>query len=160
MSANDHASTTPAKGLRAEIQIATSEQDLPSSGQIQHWLSTAFPELKDKLVLIRFVDASESAELNQTYRNKTGPTNILSFTLELPESIPNDQLGDLIVCSSVTIDEASEQRKTTADHYCHLIVHGVLHLQGYDHLTSSQAEVMESIEIDLLEKLGISNPYG
>ncbi len=151
--------TAASQGLVAEIQVATSEKDLPSSENIQHWISTAFPDLEGKLVLIRFVDESESADLNQNYRGKHGPTNILSFPLKLPESVPNDQLGDLVICSTVTIREAAQQKKTTANHYCHLLIHGVLHLLGYDHLDDQQAEKMEGLEIKLLERLGISNPY-
>jgi probable rRNA maturation factor len=151
--------TVTSQGLVAEIQIATSEKSLPPAEKIQHWLTTAFPDLENKLVLIRFVDESESAELNQNYRDKHGPTNILSFPLELPESVPNDQLGDLVICTTVTIKEAAQQKKTTTDHYCHLLIHGVLHLLGYDHLDTQQAEKMESLEIKLLERLGISNPY-
>ena len=151
--------TQAVTGLQAEIQIATTATDLPSVKQITQWLSTAFPELEEKLVLIRFVDSEESTELNQTYRNKQGPTNILSFPIELPEAVPNPQLGDLVVCTSVTNQEAIEQQKSIADHYCHLLIHGVLHLLGYDHLSEQQAEAMESLEIKLLDRLGISNPY-
>jgi len=116
-------------------------------------------ESEEKLVLIRFVDSEESAELNQNYRNKKGPTNILSFPLELPEAVPNPQLGDLVVCASVTNKEAVEQQKAISDHYCHLLIHGVLHLLGYDHLNDQQAEEMESLEIKRLERLDITNPY-
>ena len=151
--------TAISQGLIAEVQIATGEKDLPSSEKIQHWLTTAFPDLENKLVLIRFVDESESAELNLNYRRKHGPTNILSFPLELPDSVPNDQLGDLVICTTVTNKEAAQQQKTTTDHYCHLLIHGVLHLMGYDHLDNQQAEKMEGLEIKLLKRLGISNPY-
>ncbi|HBS26536.1 MAG TPA: rRNA maturation RNase YbeY [Gammaproteobacteria bacterium] len=151
--------TAISQGLIAEVQIATGEKDLPSAEKIQHWLTTAFPDLENKLVLIRFVDESESAELNLNYRRKHGPTNILSFPLELPDSVPNDQLGDLVICTTVTNKEAAQQQKTTTDHYCHLLIHGVLHLMGYDHLDNQQAEKMEGLEIKLLKRLGISNPY-
>ena len=100
-----------------------------------------------------------TTNFNQTYRNKSGPTNVLSFPCELPEGVPNDWLGDLVICSAVVEREALEQGKSPAAHWAHMVVHGLLHLQGYDHVEESEAEVMEAKEIAILERLGYPNPY-
>ncbi|MDD1625774.1 MAG: rRNA maturation RNase YbeY, partial [Methylococcaceae bacterium] len=101
----------------------------------------------------------ESAELNEQYRHKQGPTNILSFPVEVPFGIELNLLGDLVVCAPVLEKEALEQHKALTDHWAHIIVHGVLHLLGYDHIDDKEAELMENKEITILNKLNIKNPY-
>lgn len=126
---------------------------------VQNWLDACFADAADATVLVRIVDETQSAELNQQYRKKTGPTNVLSFPFETPPEIPDDHLGDLVICAPVIVAEAKEQEKREADHWAHMLVHGVLHLQGYDHLTETEAEEMEALEIQLLSRLDITNPY-
>jgi probable rRNA maturation factor len=115
-------------------------------------------------ISVRLVDEQESHQLNLHYRQKDKPTNVLSFPSELPEEILAmlDQvpLGDLVVCVPVVIQEAREQHKRPEVHLAHLIVHGTLHLMGYDHETSEQdAEDMEALEIEIMKQLGFDNPY-
>jgi probable rRNA maturation factor len=105
------------------------------------------------------VDEKESTELNETYRLKSGPTNILSFPVEIPEEIELNLLGDLVICAPVLEKEALEQNKALLNHWAHIVIHGVLHLMGYDHIEDDEAELMEGKEITLLSHLGIKNPY-
>ena len=143
-----------------EIQIETAASNLPSESQLQAWVDVALKEYgKESELVIRIVDIEESTELNEHYRQKTGPTNILSFPFEAPEHIELDLLGDLVVCASVLEKEALEQQKTLHDHWAHIIIHGVLHLLGYDHIEDDQAQIMEAKEIQLLKELNITNPY-
>jgi probable rRNA maturation factor len=108
---------------------------------------------------VRFVDSEESQSLNNAYRAKDKPTNVLSFPSELPDFIESPLLGDLVICHAVVSQEALDQDKAINAHYQHLIVHGVLHLLGFDHIEEADAEVMEAHEITLLDKLGIDDPY-
>lgn len=115
-------------------------------------------------ISVRMVDEQESHQLNLHYRQKDKPTNVLSFPSELPEEILAmlDQvpLGDLVICVPVVIQEAREQHKTPEAHLAHLVVHGTLHLMGYDHETSEQdAEDMEALEVEIMQALGFNNPY-
>lgn len=113
---------------------------------------------------IACVDLAESQELNLQYREKDKPTNVLSFPSDIPEEMLSlldaEPLGDLVICIPVVLQEATEQQKTPSDHFTHLLVHGILHLLGYDHETNeAEAEEMEALEIEILKKLGIANPY-
>ena len=110
-------------------------------------------------MVIRIVDEDESAQLNETYRHKVGATNVLSFPFEVPEGIELNLLGDLVVCAPVLAREAQEQNKPLMAHWAHIIIHGTLHLLGYDHIDDSDAREMEEKEIALLKTLSISNPY-
>ena len=108
---------------------------------------------------VRFVDIKESQSLNNAYRGKDKPTNVLSFPSELPDFIESPLLGDLVICHAVVSQEALEQNKAINAHYQHLIIHGVLHLLGFDHIKAADADVMEVHEISILDKLGIDDPY-
>ncbi|HCT1803625.1 TPA: rRNA maturation RNase YbeY [Acinetobacter baumannii] len=113
---------------------------------------------------IACVDLEESHQLNLQYREKDKPTNVLSFPSDIPEEVlpmlDALPLGDLVICIPVLLQEALEQKKTAQNHFAHLLVHGVLHLLGYDHETSDEdAEEMEGLEIEILAKLNIANPY-
>ncbi len=143
-----------------EIQTVHQASNLPDEQQIQGWVDAALQNHpSDTEIVVRIVDEQESAELNQQYRHKSGPTNILSFLVDLPEGIELDLLGDLVICAPVLEKEAIEQQKVLADHWAHIIIHGVLHLLGYDHIEDGEAELMESKEISILNTLKIANPY-
>lgn len=143
-----------------EIQAVFESAGQPDQQQIQLWVDTALDDYEqDTEIVVRIVDEQESAELNEQYRHKSGPTNILSFPVDLPEGIELDLLGDLVICAPVVEKEALEQDKLLAHHWAHIIVHGVLHLLGYDHIDDDEAELMENKEIAILNKLHINNPY-
>jgi len=144
-----------------DIQRIIELDSLPSDDDFQLWVDRALADYsQDAEVVIRIVDTEEMAELNSQYRNKQGPTNILSFPFELPDGVEGiDLLGDLVVCAAVLEQEAKQQNKALSAHWAHIIIHGVLHLLGYDHLTADEAIEMESKEIVLLQELHIDNPY-
>jgi len=143
-----------------EIQAIHKSIGQPNQEQIRHWVDAALDGFdQDAEIVVRIVDEQESAELNEQYRHKLGPTNILSFPVEVPDGIELNLLGDLVVCAPVLEREALEQHKALTDHWAHIIVHGVLHLLGYDHIDDKEAELMESKEITILNTLNIINPY-
>lgn len=143
-----------------DIQIATESIHYPSEEQFQQWVDAALAgREEDAEITIRLVDEAESAELNQQYRHKQGPTNILSFPFEAPDGMELDLLGDLVICVPIVLQEAMQQRKQIMHHWAHITIHGVLHLLGYDHIEDSDAEQMEALEIEILNKLNIANPY-
>lgn len=136
------------------------EADVPTEQQFHLWASTALAEIAEDCELsIRLVSEAESAELNSTYRGKDTPTNVLSFPFESPIPLTPRLLGDLVLCVAVVEREATEQNKTVEAHWAHLLVHGCLHLLGYDHLEDDEAEQMEALEVQILQQLGIENPY-
>ncbi len=145
---------------KIEVQVVFSSPGQPNSKQIQSWVDAALQDYgKDTEIVIRIVDVNESAQLNKQYRHKQGPTNILSFPANLPEHIGLNLLGDLVACAPVIEREAIEQHKQLSHHWAHIIVHGVLHLLGYDHTDEDEAEIMENKEINILRTLNLSNPY-
>ena len=144
-----------------DIQKASKGQRSPSAALLKQWCAAALKQQKIKHaeLCIRIVDEKESAALNKQYRLKKGATNVLSFPSDtLP--IPNPPLmGDLVVCSTVVHREAGEQHKTQKAHWAHMVVHGCLHLLGYDHQKNREAVEMEALEIKILKQLGFDNPY-
>ncbi len=114
---------------------------------------------EDAQLTIRIVDEKESAYLNEHYRHKNGPTNVLSFPAEYADDIPVTLLGDIILCAPLVLKEAKTQNKDIQAHWAHLTVHGSLHLLGYDHSNAQDAQKMESCEIDILKQIGFTNPY-
>lgn len=134
----------------------------PDEDDIRRWLDavlTAEAILTDVEITVRIVDETEMAVLNERYRHKTGPTNILSFPFEVPPGVECNLLGDLVIAAPVVQHEAREQGKTESAHWAHMIVHGTLHLLGYDHQQPAEAEAMEAREISILQQLGYANPY-
>lgn len=133
---------------------------IPSAADFEHWVEAALEGRREDWELgIRLVDAAESQQLNQQYRGKDRPTNVLSFPADLPAGVVLPLLGDLVICAPVVIKEAEAQRKLAMAHWAHLTVHGVLHLLGFDHMTDAQAEAMEAEERKILDQLGYADPY-
>lgn len=143
-----------------DLQLACSSDTLPSEQDFQLWLDTALAQYqRDFELTIRVVDSEESQSLNSQYRGKDKPTNVLSFPFEVPDGIELDLLGDLIICADVVEKEAQEQDKPLLHHWAHMVIHGTLHLLGYDHISDDEAEEMEALEIKLLAHLSIPDPY-
>jgi probable rRNA maturation factor len=143
-----------------EVQYVSDCGALPSEAALLRWAQAALPSgAPSPGLVIRVVDEDESLELNSQYRGKDKPTNVLSFPFEVPEGVDMNHLGDLVICAGVVNREAVEQGKPADHHWAHMVVHGVLHLRGYDHLTGAQADEMESLEKQMLEGLGIPDPY-
>ena len=142
-----------------DIQYATDLNGLPKKKQIKNWVTRALKNhAREAEITIRIVDESEGKQLNEKWRKTTGATNVLSFPYNEANENNNIQ-GDIILCAPVIIREATEQGKTTESHWAHMIVHGTLHLLGYDHINKADAEKMETLEIKILKKLDIPDPY-
>ena len=138
----------------------TTENKCPSIEQFNTWVNTVIDYHGSFFqVSIAIVDKKTSQQLNNDYRQKDKPTNVLSFPLDLPDFVEEDLIGDLAICTDVLLEEALQQNKSIDDHWAHLTIHGTLHLLGYDHLDNKDAEEMESLEIKLLKSLNINNPY-
>ena len=143
-----------------DIQSASSSEDAPDEQSMKRWVSAAIvSKTGDTELSIRIVDERESQELNQTYRGSSGPTNVLSFPFdaEIPEPLP--LIGDIVICAPIVAREAEQQNKELKAHWAHMIVHGVLHLQGYDHQNDTEAVIMETLETEIMQKLGFPPPY-
>ena len=137
-----------------------SGEEAPDPDSIQSWVDAAIGDRMEAAELsIRIVSEAEGAELNARYRGKQGATNVLSFAADLPEIVPLPLLGDIVICATVVLKEAQEQGKQVQAHWAHMVVHGTLHLLGYDHLNSADAKQMESIETDILSSLNFPPPY-
>lgn len=141
------------------LQNVSSVQDVPDQGEIQLWLQLVLQDLPAAVVTIRIVDEAESAALNQQYRRKSGATNVLSFPADLPAEVDLPLLGDLVICAPLVQSEAVTQGRPVKAHWAHMVIHGTLHLLGYDHLEEAEAAQMESLETELLGKLGFGDPY-
>ncbi|MDY0970426.1 rRNA maturation RNase YbeY [Siccibacter turicensis] len=144
-----------------DLQIACEDPaGLPDEAQFQTWLDAVIPQFQEESeVTIRIVDDAESHELNLTYRGKDKSTNVLSFPFEAPPGIELPLLGDLIICRQVVEREAREQEKPLHAHWAHMVIHGSLHLLGYDHIEDDEAEEMEGIETEIMLALGFADPY-
>ncbi len=143
--------------LSLSVQYADPRlKDAVPRPQIRRWIAAAL--FAPAELTIRFVDAAEGQTLNRDYRGKDYATNVLTFAYTEDEDSEITQ-ADIILCTDVLEREAAEQKKSVLDHTAHLIVHGVLHAQGYDHEDETEAEEMEGIEIEILEQLGFANPY-
>lgn len=143
-----------------DVQRECQSENLPSDEQFLLWVTTALKGRKDRgEICIRLVDADESQALNSEYRAKDYATNVLSFPFEAPPGIPMDLLGDLAICAEVVTREAAEQGKPLMDHWAHMVIHGTLHLIGFDHINEPDAVEMETLETELLASLNIADPY-
>lgn len=146
--------------VEVEVQRAADASDLPSEDQIDDWVNAAWQRPESSAgVVIRIVDEEEGRRLNAEFRHKDAATNVLSFAYEpVPGMVP-PHVGDLVICAPVVTREAAEQGKTVTAHWAHMVVHGMLHLQGFDHADDTEADRMESLETLILESLGFPAPY-
>ncbi|MBB1321133.1 rRNA maturation RNase YbeY [Shewanella sp. SR43-8] len=150
----------PMISLDLDLQIAVSNLNLPTQAEFETWVRTAVGQTMPEVELtIRIVEVAESQLLNLTYRGKDKPTNVLSFPFEAPPEVELPLLGDLVICAHVVEQEAIEQNKPLNAHWAHMVIHGCLHLLGYDHIIDQEADEMESLETQLVEGLGFTNPY-
>jgi probable rRNA maturation factor len=146
-----------------DVQYAVTTADLPTVADFQTWVDDTLnfmrynktaPELT-----LRIVDLSEGRDLNKQWRHRDYATNVLSFPFECPPGVPLNLLGDIVLCAPVVAQEAQDQGKILQAHWAHLVVHGVLHLLGYDHLSDEEAQEMETLEIEILQHFNYPNPY-
>ncbi len=150
--------------ITLDLQVALRKPArIPPRAQFEGWVRAALeggghPSGEVELT-IRIVEPQESARLNQEYRHKSGPTNVLSFPFESPPGLSLPLLGDLVICASLVEQQAADQQKPLEAHWAHLVIHGTLHLLGYDHLEPRQEAQMERLEISILAGLGYDNPY-
>ncbi len=167
---NDNGGNAEAQAIELilDLQQIIVSDSIPDKAALEIWIKTALIDeagyshkaLDSEYELtLRIVDKDEIQQLNKTYRHKDKPTNVLSFPFEAPPEIQLALLGDIIICHDVVVEEAQQQQKTSQDHWAHMVVHGVLHLKGYDHIRDSDADIMETLEIQILNKLNIPNPY-
>jgi probable rRNA maturation factor len=145
---------------RIELQLETKAEHIPGIDQLTYWASCALISPSATGIVIRIVDKTESQQLNKTYRQIDKSTNVLSFPFETPEYLPAEHLGDLVICADIVNQEASQQTKSFEAHWAHIVVHGMLHLQGLDHQNDKEAVIMESLENEILTRLGYPDPYG
>ena len=146
--------------MNIDIQYAISSDGLPGEEQIRHWVRHVLQEKAAVAELtVRIVDTAEITALNSRYRNKDGPTNVLSFAYEPMPGVEAALLGDIVICAPVVMEESIAQEKPLEAHWAHMVIHGVLHLLGYDHRHDLEAGEMEEIETALLGDLGFAGPY-
>ncbi|BBM02210.1 rRNA maturation RNase YbeY [Microbulbifer sp. GL-2] len=146
--------------LTLDVQRASRCTYLPSDDDIRSWVIAALPAHRKEVELaVRIVDEDESQQLNHQYRGKDKPTNVLSFHTDFPAELNLPLLGDLVICAPIVQMEADQQGKSLPAHWAHMLVHGTLHLLGYDHIDDAEAEVMEQLETKLLAQLGFADPY-
>ena len=142
-----------AHALSLSVQYASNDADLPARPQVRRWVRAA--QRTDATVVVRFVDAIEGRALNAEFRNKDYATNVLTFVYD----DEHPRAGDVVLCAPVVRREAATQGKPLADHHAHLVIHGMLHLQRFDHERHADAAVMEALETSILARLGLPDPY-
>jgi probable rRNA maturation factor len=145
--------------VKLDVQYAESQDEPPPRQQLEQWANLAFRDDRKVEVSLRIVGEEESRSLNHSYRGKNKSTNVLSFPMDLPAEFGLPLLGDLVICAPVVEREAVEQNKSSEAHWAHMVIHGMLHLQGYDHESNAEAEEMEDLEIRLMQQLNYPDPY-
>jgi len=145
--------------VELDVQRASGNDLVPSDADFQHWVEAVLRNRDDTVLTIRAVGREESAELNMRFRSRKGPTNVLSFKADLPAEVGIPLLGDIVICAPVAAEEARAQGKDPQAHWAHLVIHGVLHLLGFDHQSEAETRRMESRETSLLAGLGYPDPY-
>ncbi len=159
--------------LFVDLQQCIESDSIPAQKTLEQWIKTSLimaaetcqAPLKNEYELtIRIVDKKEIQNLNNNYRHKNKATNVLSFPyeefdFEVPEEVQLPLLGDLVICHKVVLEEAQSQGKTITEHWAHMVVHGMLHLLGYDHINDTEAEQMEVLEVNILKRLNFPDPY-
>ena len=152
--------------VRVDVQRASQDSSIPDNAFVAAWVRRAIEAARDtgaSEVSVRIVDAAEIRALNRDYRGKDHPTNVLSFPAGHVAGLPKEQpepLGDIVICASVVRDESAAQGKEALNHWAHMLVHGALHLLGYDHQSDAEGEAMEALEAAILGAQGIDDPYG
>ncbi|MEK6685461.1 MAG: rRNA maturation RNase YbeY [Pseudomonadota bacterium] len=141
------------KSFKLAVQYATDSTELPARSQFRRWVKAAL--MQDAEIVLRLVDEAEGRELNRQFRNKDYATNVLTFVYDDTQPLT----GDIVLCAAIVKKEAGQQHKNLLAHYAHLTVHGVLHLQGYDHIEDTEAAAMEQMETQILARLGYDDPY-
>lgn len=144
--------------ISVEVQYAVANTNVPKKEDFLAW-AAAVESSQEQEITLRIVDEQEMVQLNERYRKKAYPTNVLAFPAELPTEVEVPLLGDVVICAPVVNKEALEQGKSSHSHWAHMTVHGILHLQGYGHINDIEAKQMEAFEIKILHKLGFDNPY-
>ncbi len=143
-----------------DLQVASDNSSLPSEQQLSQWAEAAVrAEREESEISIRIVDIEEGQILNNQWRQKDYATNVLSFPSDLPPELNLPLLGDLVICAPVVEREAKEQGKSPDSHWAHMVIHGTLHLLGYDHIDDGEAEEMEQLETEIMQSLGYNDPY-
>jgi probable rRNA maturation factor len=143
-----------------DIQMASASEEAPDPQSIERWVSAAIGNRRKSTELsVRIVDNEEGQLLNQQYRGSSGATNVLSFPFENESPEPLSLIGDIVVCAPIVAKEAAEQNKALNAHWAHMIIHGVLHLLGYDHQNDTEANAMEALETEIMQGLGFPPPY-
>ena len=146
--------------IRVDVQFAYQDELTPTAAEIKTWVKSTLKDFrKNSELTVRIVDKKEATELNERWRKATGPTNVLSFPYNDTDGPVPDLLGDIVICAAVVKAEAVRQKKDLNAHWAHMVVHGTLHLLGFDHVVKRDAEKMEATEISILDRLGFSNPY-
>lgn len=146
--------------IEVAIQRVSNQSGIPTDQKIRKWVRTALADhLAAAGLTIRIVGKKEGAMLNEKWRKKTGPTNVLSFPFAGDKMLASNLLGDIVICAPVISREAKAQNKSLESHWAHIVIHGTLHLLGYDHIKIKAADRMEKLEINLLKSLGYANPY-
>jgi probable rRNA maturation factor len=151
--------------VEVDVQIACDDNGIPTDAVIRRWIGRAAGAADPDIhadVSVRIVDSGEIQTLNRLYRDRDKPTNVLSFPAGdiagLPDGVPRS-LGDVVVCADVVAREAAEQGKRLEDHWAHMLVHGTLHLLGFDHEEEREAEAMEALEARILAAGDVKDPY-
>ncbi len=146
--------------IALDVQTASASDDLPSQQELQAWVLAATGDrIHDAELCIRIVDEAEMTALNEQYRQKPGATNVLAFPQHPVAGLACNILGDVVVCAPIVEREAAQQGKSSTAHWAHMVVHGVLHLLGYDHEQQQAAQQMEQLETDILVALSFPPPY-